>query len=107
MYGETSHKQKSSEEGITFIKAETNALLGWILYPGFFVKACQKSFNKTTLYNVCSVHQGIFSTSGDVQYIGGCSVHRENTMSTLGEYHEYIGGHHEHIGGCSVHQGIS
>ena len=90
MYGETSHKQKSSDEGITFIKAETNALLGWIPYPGFFVKACQKSFNKT-LYNVCSVHHGIFSTSGDIQYIGGCSVHR-GVFSTSGEYHEYIGG---------------
>ena len=46
------------------------------------------------------------STSGDVQYIGGyhdacgviprvhwgCSAHRENTMSTSGGYHEYIGG---------------
>ena len=30
-------------------------------------------------------------------YIGGCSVHRRNTMSKSGEYHEYIGG-------CSVHQ---
>ena len=36
------------------------------------------------------------STSGDVQYIGGCSVHRG--------YHEYIGGYHEYIRGCSVHQ---
>ena len=25
----------------------------------------------TTLYNVCSVHRGMFSTSGGVQYIGG------------------------------------
>ena len=46
------------------------------------------------------------STSGDVQYIGGnhderggyheyiggCSVHRRDTMSTSGGYHEYIGG---------------
>ena len=39
----------------------------------------------------------MFSTSGDVQYIGGCSVHR-GVFSTLGEYHEYIGG-------CSVHRG--
>ena len=42
-----------------------------------------------------------------------------DTMSTLGEYHEYIGGvqyirgyhvhvgrYHEYIGGCSVHQRI-
>ena len=25
----------------------------------------------STLYNVCSVHRGMFSTSGGVQYIGG------------------------------------
>ena len=37
-----------------------------------------------TLYNLCSVNWGIFSTSGDVQYMGG--------------YHEYIGA-------CSVNQG--
>ena len=46
----------------------------------------------------------IMSTSGGVQYIGGiprvhrgCSVHRRDTMSTSGGYHEYIGG-------CSVHR---
>ena len=33
--------------------------------------------NMFTLQNVCSVHQGMFSTSGGVQYIG--------------DYHEYIG----------------
>ena len=51
------------------------------------------------------------SSLGHVQYIRGyhyecggipcvhrgCSAHRRNTMSTSGEYHEYIGG-------CSVHQ---
>ena len=74
----------------------------------------------------------MFSTSGDVQYIGGCSVHRGDIMSTSGGYHEYIGGcsvhwgdimmyvedimstsgdvqyiggYHEYIGGCSVHRG--
>ena len=46
----------------------------------------------------------MFSTSGDVQYIGGCSVHRGDIMSTLGEYHDECGGYHEYIGGCSVHQ---
>ena len=46
----------------------------------------------TTLCNVCSVHREMFSTSGDVQYIGGCSVHGGDTMSTSGGYHEYIGG---------------
>ena len=39
------------------------------------------------------MHVGdIMSTSGDVQYIG-------DIKSTLGGYHEYIGG-------CSVHRGI-
>ena len=55
--------------------------------------------------------RGMFSTSEGVQYIGGyhdecggyheyiggCSVHRRDTMSTSGGYHEYIGG-------CSVHR---
>ena len=69
----------------------------------------------------------MFSTSGDIQCIGGvhyirwCSLH-QGVLSTLGEYHEYIGGvkyiggyhecigeggYHEYIGGCSVHWGIS
>ena len=45
------------------------------------------------------------STSGDVQYIGGCSVHRGDIMSTSGGYHEYIGmfstsgGYHDECGG--------
>ena len=62
-----------------------------------------------------------------VQYIGGYSIHRgcslnQGLFSTLGEYHEYIGGvkyiggyhecigergYHEYIGGCSEHRGIS
>ena len=54
----------------------------------------------------CSVHRGVFSTSGDTmstsggyhEYIGGIPwVHRGDTMSTSGGYHEYIGG-------CSVHR---
>ena len=76
-----------------------------------------------TLYNVCSVNWGIFSTSGDVQYIrgyhyecggyhvyiGGCSVHRRNTISTLEgrDIMSTLGGgegYHEYIGGCSAHQ---
>ena len=48
--------------------------------------------NYGTLSNVCSVHRGMFSTSGGVQYIGGCSVHRGDTKSTSGGYQEYIGG---------------
>ena len=63
-----------------------------------------------TLYNVCSVNWGIFSTSGDVQYMG-------DTMCTSGDV-QYIreiplvhwggggGGweYHEYIGGCLAHQ---
>ena len=58
----------------------------------------------------------MFSTSGDVQYIEGCSVHR-GVFSTFGGYHEYIGGcsihrgyhdecggYHVYIRGCSVHR---
>ena len=51
-------------------------------------KLCSYNF---TLYNVCPVHRGMFSTSVGVQYIGGCSVHR-GAFSTSGGYHEYIGG---------------
>ena len=41
-----------------------------------------------TLYNVCSLHRGMFrfSTSGDI-------------MMNVGGYHEYIEGYHEYIGG--------
>ena len=39
----------------------------------------------------CSVHWGVFSTSGDIMMNVG------DTMSTSGGYHEYIGG-------CSVHR---
>ena len=58
-----------------------------------------------TLYNVCSVHRGMFSTSGDMneggipwvhrgdlQCIGRIPwVHRGDIMSTLGDF-QYIGG---------------
>ena len=44
----------------------------------------------------CSVHRrDTMSTSG-----GGCSVHRRDTMSTSGGYHEYIGDV-QYIGGIS------
>ena len=46
----------------------------------------------------------MFSTSGDVQCIGGCSVHRGDTMSTLGDIMSTLGVYHEYIGGCSVHR---
>ena len=35
------------------------------------------------------------------EYIGGCSLHWGDTMSTSGGYHEYIGGYHEYIRGIS------
>ena len=64
---------------------------------GQVVSECTSSLNGltslriSTLYNVCSVHRGMFSASGGVQYIGGSSVHR-GEFSTSGGYHEYIGG---------------
>ena len=49
-------------------------------------------FQISILYNVCSVHWGMFSTSGGAQYIGGyneyiggCSVHREDIMMYVGD----------------------
>ena len=43
----------------------------------------------------------IMSTSGGYhEYIGGCPVHRGDTMSTSGDV-QYIGGYHEYIGGIS------
>ena len=42
-----------------------------------------------------------------VQYIGGCSVHWGDTMTTSGGYHEYIGGCSVHWGIPWVHRGIS
>ena len=62
----------------------------------------------------------MFSTSGDVQYIGDTmstsggyhqyiggisSVHRGRGVQHIGGYHDACGGYHEYIGGCSVHQG--
>ena len=38
-----------------------------------------------TLYNVCSVHRGIFSTSGDTMSTLGCSVHQGDIMMQVGE----------------------
>ena len=50
-----------------------------------------------------SHNQPVFSTLGDVQYIGGCSVH-PGVFSTSGDTMRTSGGYHEYIGGCSVHQ---
>ena len=39
-------------------------------------------------------------SGGYHEYIGGCSVHRGNIMSTSGGV-QYNGGYHEYIGGIS------
>ena len=36
---------------------------------------------------------------------GGCSLHRRDTMSTSGGYHEYIGGCSVHWGDIMIHVG--
>ena len=59
------------------------------------------------LYNVCSLHRGMFSTLWVFSTLGDTMSTLGDTMSTLGGYHEYIegvqyiGGYHEHIGGMS------
>ena len=45
----------------------------------------------------------MFSTSGDVQYIEGCSVHLGD-VPYIGGYHDECGGYHVYIRGCSVHR---
>ena len=42
----------------------------------------------------------MMNVGGYHEYIGGCSVHRRNTISTSGGYHEYIGDV-QYIGGIS------
>ena len=47
----------------------------------------------STLYNVCSVHQGMFSTSGDIMSTSGDTMSTSvDIMSTSGEYHDEFGG---------------
>ena len=46
----------------------------------------------STSGDIMSTSVDIMSTSGGVQYIGGCSVHQGDIMSTSGGYHEYIRG---------------
>ena len=41
----------------------------------------------------------MFSTSGDVQYIRGCSVHRGDIIGTWGDIIGTSGGYHEYTGG--------
>ena len=53
---------------------------------------------------MCSVHRGVFSTSGGYhEYIGERSVDR-GMFSTSGGIMMNVRGYHEYIGGCSVHR---
>ena len=47
----------------------------------------------------CLVHRGMFSTSGDVQYIGGFHEYIGGYHEYIGGYHDACGGYHEYIGG--------
>ena len=63
--------------------------------------------NKITLYNVCSVHRGAFSTWGHtMSTLGDIMNTSGDTMSTSGDIMSTSGGYHEYIRGCSVHQGF-
>ena len=64
------------------------------------------SVGVTTLYNVWSVHRGVFSTSGGYhEYIaGGISWVNWEMFSTLEGYQDECGRYHEYIRGCSVHR---
>ena len=81
----------------------------------------------TTLYNVCAVPWGVFSTVGvfmstvgdilstvgvfstvgDIMINVGDILSTVGVFSTVGGYHEYRGGYLEYRGGCSVPWGIS
>ena len=52
------------------------------------------------------IGENFMSTSGDVQYIV-IMMHVGDTMSTSGDIMSTLGGYHEYIGGgCSVHRGF-
>ena len=56
--------------------SESKSLFGGY-YEMAHVWARIQAFDQVfTLYNVCSVHRGMFSTSGGVQYIGGIPFSR-------------------------------
>ena len=65
----------------------------------FYANECTPCIMCVQYIGGCSVHRGVFSTSGGYhEYIGGCSVHRGDimmnvgdTMSTSGDV-QYIGG---------------
>ena len=57
-------------------------------------------FNSYTLHNVCAVHQGVFSTPGDVQYTRLISLNTPGGVQYSGGYHKYTGGYR------AVHRGM-
>ena len=58
--------------------------------------------DSSTLYNVCAVPWGVFSTVGGYhEYRGG------DIMSTVGDILSTVGGYLEYRGGCSVPWGES
>ena len=67
-----------------------------------------------TLHNVfavhrgCAVHQGMFSTLGDIiEYTGRCSVQWGDTTSTPGRYHDECGGGYHEYPGDVQYTGVS
>ena len=50
-----------------------------------------KGVNKGQFKNPMPHYEHVLN-SKENEYMGGCSVHRGDTMSTSGGYHEYIGG---------------
>ena len=61
---------------VTSLRGSTN-FLSWLVVGPHSTDG--SAVPVITLCNVCSVHRGMFSTSG------GCSVHRGDTMSTSGD----------------------
>ena len=76
-----------SDEQTNIDFGTSSSIDNWKVFNKRGLHLIHLNINSLTLYNVCSVHRGVFSTSGG--------------------YHEYIGGYHEYIGGCSVHRGES
>ena len=59
-----------------------------------------------TLYNVCSIHRGMFSTSGGYnEYTESVQCIRGISWCMWGDIISTSVGYHEYIEGCSVHRG--
>ena len=94
----------------------------WNQYLRFTLRAKSPCITCVQYILGCSAHRGVFSKSGDTmstsegyydacggyhEYIGRCSIHRGDTMSTSGDIMstsedvQYIGGCHDESGGAS------